>query len=79
VTWERWGAPSPTGSKGDVVGTEPNQVSIPLGKFGFRSQPEGWVQGRCLGTPLWERGVPVLKGWKEKERRETRQAQQGLF
>lgn len=59
------------------MGTEPNQVSIPL-KFGFRSQPERWVQGMCLGGPLGKR-VPALKGWEEKRRRESRQAQQRLF
>lgn len=62
------------GSKEDVLGTERNQVSIPLGKFGFRSQPEGWVQGKCFwrGGPLGKRG-PSPEGL-ERERKEGNQA-----
>lgn len=71
VTWGRQRSPSQKGSgeQGDGVGTELNQVSIPQGKLGFRSQPEGWVQGECLRA-----GGPRCEGLESERREGTRQA-----
>lgn len=53
-----------------------NQVSLPQSLFGFRSQRDEWVQGRCLRESglcsLGKRGPKLAR--LERERRETRQA-----
>lgn len=76
MVWLGKEEPSPPRGSGEVEQGVLNQVSLPQSQFGFRSQPEDWVQGRCLR----ERGLCSLgkRGPKsarlERERRETRQA-----
>lgn len=88
MVWLGKEEPSPPRGSGEVEQGVLNQVSLPQSQFGFRSQPEDWVQGRCLRErglcSLGKRGPKSarLESWKERGGRPgklTGHPQQRLF